>query len=79
MDPVPAVIETMAGVDGVRNLVTLTTSQPFSADQATARITAALQRDATIDAQHVHVGTGGSAIELTGTARLTLPPTPPPG
>jgi osmotically-inducible protein OsmY len=59
-------VEAIAGVNGVRDLITLTPSQPFSADEATARITAALQRNATTDAGNVHVSTDGSTIELSG-------------
>jgi osmotically-inducible protein OsmY len=59
-------IEAIAGVNGVRDLITLTPSQPFSADEATTRIAAALQRNATTDATTIHVSTEGSTIELSG-------------
>ena len=59
-------VEAVPGVSGVSNLVTITPGQAFSAEQAGARITAALQRNATVDAEHVKVSTDGSTIELTG-------------
>lgn len=57
------------GVRGVSNLVTIAPSRAFSPVQARARISAALQRSAAVDAKHVNVGSDGSTIELTGYVR----------
>ncbi|UZJ26014.1 BON domain-containing protein [Rhodococcus antarcticus] len=59
-------VEAIAGVTGVRTLVTLTPDQPFIAEKATAHITTTLQRNATTDARTITVTTEGTTIELTG-------------
>ncbi|WP_380166252.1 BON domain-containing protein [Jannaschia sp. R86511] len=58
--------EAVRGVAGVTSLITIFPDQAFSAAAATANITAALQRNATVDAHNIHVSADGSTIELTG-------------
>jgi osmotically-inducible protein OsmY len=59
-------VEAVDGVTDVRNRVTIVPSQTFSTGEAAARITAALERNAGIDARNVHVRAQGSTVELTG-------------
>jgi osmotically-inducible protein OsmY len=57
----------LRGVNGVVNNVTLKPTVPISPALAKAKITAALVRNAQVDAGNVHVDVTGTVIRLTGT------------
>lgn len=57
----------LPGVSGVRNTITLKPRIEVSPADAKKKITAALVRNAQLDAQHVHVEVTGSEVRLTGT------------
>jgi osmotically-inducible protein OsmY len=59
-------VASLPGVVGVRDTVALEPTAVVSAQDALAGITAALVRNARLDAQHVHVDVTGSAVTLTG-------------
>jgi osmotically-inducible protein OsmY len=57
----------LRGVGGVVNKITLTPKVSVSPAIAKAKITAALVRNAQVDADNIHVDAAGSVITLTGT------------
>jgi osmotically-inducible protein OsmY len=57
----------LPGVNGVHNLIALAPPVAISPVDAQARITAALVRNARLDAEHVHVAINGTEVRLTGT------------
>lgn len=60
-------LDHIAGVKGVTNLVAL---QPhIHPSDVKEKITAAFERSALVDAQHIHVQTSGDRVTLTGTVR----------
>jgi osmotically-inducible protein OsmY len=63
------IVSTLPGVHGVHNLLTLTPPVQVSAAITKNQITAALVRNAGLDAQHVHVAVNGSVITLSGTVQ----------
>jgi len=62
-------MENLPGVYSVQNDITIAPQLPFAADEARKKIRAALVRNAQVEADHIHVHTNGTEIELTGTAR----------
>lgn len=62
-------MENVPGVYSVRNEIKIVPQLPFAADTAKKNIRAALVRNAQVEADHIHVHTNGTEIELTGTAR----------
>ncbi len=56
----------LAGVRGVHNLVELKPTVAISAQDAKAKITAALRRNAELDSAHIRIDIVGSSIALTG-------------
>jgi osmotically-inducible protein OsmY len=59
-------VAALPGVVGVRDSVALEPTAVVSAQDALSSITAALVRNARLDAEHVHVDVTGSAVTLTG-------------
>jgi osmotically-inducible protein OsmY len=59
-------VTTLPGVTGVHNMITLKPTVEVSGPDAKARITAALVRDAQVDARRIHIDVTGSKIRLTG-------------
>ena len=59
-------VASLPGVVGVRNTVTLEPAVVVSAQDTMSSITAAIVRNAQLDAQHVHVDVTGSTVTLTG-------------
>lgn len=57
------------GVRSVHNGVVVVPHLPFAAKTAEKNIRAAFVRNAQVDADHIHVTTTGTEIELTGSAR----------
>lgn len=57
----------LRGVNAVVNMITLTPAPAASAADAKRKITAALVRNAHVEATNIHVAATGTAIELTGT------------
>lgn len=62
-------MENVPGVDSVHNDIKIVPQLPFAADTAKSGIRAALVRNAQVEADHIHVRTAGTEIELTGTVR----------
>ena len=60
-------VATLPGVSGVRNRITLKPSKVVTPAEAKAKITAALVRNAQMDAKHVQVAVTGTEVRLTGT------------
>jgi osmotically-inducible protein OsmY len=58
----------LTGVVSVSNSITLKKAPEASATQVKEKVEAALQRQATTDANSIHVGTNGSQVTLTGHA-----------
>lgn len=56
----------LPGVTGVHNMITLRPTVEVSGPDAKVRITAALVRNAQLDARRVHIDVTGSKIRLTG-------------
>ena len=65
-DEAESAVRHLAGVKGVVNNVTL--KPTVSAPQVKERVKAALQRQATVDAQTIRVDTSGSTVTLSGDA-----------
>jgi osmotically-inducible protein OsmY len=59
-------VTALPGVTGVHNMITLKPTVEVSGPDAKARITAALVRDAQVDARRIHIDVTGSKIRLTG-------------
>lgn len=60
-------VAALPGVSGVRDTISLRPSVVVSPAQAKEKITAALMRNAQLDAQHIQVDVTGSEIRLAGT------------
>ncbi|MFC6707101.1 BON domain-containing protein [Flexivirga alba] len=59
-------MENLPGVYSVQNDIKIVPQLPFAADTAKQNIRAALLRNAQVEADHIHVHTNGTEIELTG-------------
>lgn len=59
-------VTTLPGVTGVHNMIALKPTVEVSGPDAKVRITAALVRDAQLDARRIHLDVTGSRIRLTG-------------
>lgn len=62
-------MENLPGVYSVDNDIKIVPQLPFAADTAKQNIRAALVRNAQVEADHIHVHTNGTEIELTGNVR----------
>lgn len=62
-------MENLPGVYSVDNDIKIVPHLPFAADTAKQNIRAALVRSAQLEADHIHIHTNGTEIELTGTVR----------
>ncbi|GGB34770.1 ornithine aminotransferase [Flexivirga endophytica] len=62
-------MENLPGVHSVQNDIKIVPQLPFAADSAKLNIRAALVRNAQVEADHIHVHTNGTEIELTGTVQ----------
>ncbi|GAB3490621.1 BON domain-containing protein [Flexivirga lutea] len=62
-------MENLPGVYSVQNDIKIVPQLPFATDTAKKNIRAALVRSAQVEADHIHVNTNGTEMELTGTAR----------
>lgn len=62
-------MENLPGVYSVQNDIKLVPQLPFAADTAKKNIRAALVRNAQVEADHIHLHTNGTEIELTGTVQ----------
>lgn len=62
-------MENLPGVYSVQNDIKIVPQLPFAADAAKRNIRAALVRNAQVEADHIHVHTNGTEIELTGKVR----------
>lgn len=66
-DAIRHAVSALPGVTGVRNTITLTPEVAMvSPAEAKTKITAALVRNAQLDAKHIHVAVTGSDVKLTG-------------
>ncbi|MGZ3883594.1 MAG: BON domain-containing protein [Bacteroidia bacterium] len=66
-DSARLMVENLTGVTGISNNITV--KPHVKPADVINKISAALQRSATIDSSHVHVGIAGDKVTLTGTVR----------